>query len=200
MRWLVVLLCVGCQPAVRQVRVAEAPKREACECRNPAEVERTDGGGLSGPWEQTGQLAPGPVVRCADGYRTLNPDRSTVRSWTLRQRGEHVQLWASTSTVSRTGNLLTESGRCEEARGGFDGGVLVLEGTECSLGSRDTRVYEGMPSRPLAPEPQARAAKVSWSLVHEKGTGHLVGTRNGSGTRLAPVQFVKSGPPCFEDR
>ncbi|MDP1827250.1 MAG: hypothetical protein Q8L48_28510 [Archangium sp.] len=199
MRWLVILLCVACQPAVRQVRVAEAPKREACECRNPPDVERTDGGGLSGPWEQTGQLVPGPVVRCADGYRTLNPDRSTVRAWTLRQRGDHVQLWASTSTVSRTGNLLTESRRCEEVRGGFDGGVLILEGTECSLGPSDTRVYEGMPSRRLSPEPQAHATKVTWSLALDEGTGHLVGTRNTSTVRLAPVKFVKSGPACFDE-
>ena len=198
MRWLVILLCVACQPA--RVRVAEAPQREACECRTPPEVERTDGGGLSGPWEPSGQVGPGPVVRCADGYRTLNPERSTVRSWTLRQRGEHVELWASTSTVSRTGNLLTKSRRCEQARGGFDGGVLILEGTECSLGPSDTRVYEGMPSRPLSPEQQARAAKVTWSLVLEPGTGHLVGARNASTTRLAPVHFVKSGPPCFEER
>ncbi len=198
---LLLLAVASCRRAPPAPPARPAAVRQECHCATPPVVERapTRPGviDVTGPWQLVGSASTATVTRCAPGYR-YTPEGSDFsdESLVLVQGAARVELRAEWSSTTRRGTVHSSARRCEEARGRLEGSTFTLEGQECLQGPAEVHVTGGMPPRPLSTTGRARPRPLAYALALEAGTGHLVGTRNGAPVRLAPVVFVKTGPPC----
>lgn len=178
-----------------------APAREECSCTTPPRVERPPSRpgvvDVTGAWEVVGSAAAAAVTRCEPGYRDIPKGADFHdRSLALIQRAARVELWAESDSITHRGTVRSETRRCEQAEGALEGPTLHLSGQECLQSSEELQKPRGIPSRGPSKSSPARARPVAYVLALEADTGHLVGSRNGAPIRLAPVTFVRSGPPC----
>lgn len=180
----------------------EAPRKMPvdCECPGPRQVNRPPAQpgivDVTGSWERVSSASVATVTRCAEGYLDVSGSHDfSDHSWLLVQRAERIELQAESARSEQRGQIRASTSTCETAQGRIDGGALTLTGEECSRGTSEQEVHQGMPPGPLRSS-RGIARPLTYALSLEPGTGHLVGTRNGTPFRLAPVVFVKSGPVC----
>ncbi len=130
---------------------------------------------LSGVWHEVPENAPaGPFRRPPPCYEGLG--------WVaLEQSGERVTMLRRFAEPAQGVRLAVDIEQLELAAGVRRGDAVELDG---ELVRTSRPMYE--------PGPTTRKvlARPHWTLTLDRGSGHLVGTRDGVAVRLAPLVLV----------